>query len=173
MTNDKAIAHLESIRHDIRDEIKRRIEQRDKYSIQLTIALGAIVALSFSTTGFRIAIVAAPLVSIYFTVLILYSYRIHRILAHYLRDNIEPTLARLCGTPPEIEWETYYAAHAVPGIRRRFFLFALWVVSLGSAGYLWIAGREQSDFELRVALVVASVIYILVAAVVTRAFWEN
>jgi hypothetical protein len=45
--------HLEKIRDDIRDEIKRRIDQRDKYSIQLTVVLSAIVGVSFSKPGFE------------------------------------------------------------------------------------------------------------------------
>jgi hypothetical protein len=69
-----ALLHLEALRSDVRDEIKRRIEQRDRYSIQLTLAMGAIVAFAFSKDGFRMALVAAPLVSIYFTVLVLYSH---------------------------------------------------------------------------------------------------
>jgi len=93
----RATAHLEKLRDDVRDEIKKRIEQRDKYSIQLTIALGAIVAFTFrsGSSGSSQALIAAPLVSIYFTVLILYSYRIHKILARYLREEIEPRLAEL------------------------------------------------------------------------------
>ncbi len=168
MTEEKAIAHLEAIRQDIRDEIKRRIEQRDKYSIQLTIALGAIVAVSLSATGLGKVLIAAPLVSIYFTVLILYSYRIHRLLAVYLREKIEPELARLCGTSPTIEWETYYAAHAVPGIRRTFFLGALWVVCIASLAYLWMAESGQAEF--RMALIVATTIYILASIAITVIF---
>lgn len=168
MDEERAIAHLETIRQDIRDETKRRIEQRDKYSIQLTIALGALVAVSFSTTGLRMVLIAAPLVSIYFTVLILYSYQVHRILAKYLRCKIEPELARLCGTPPEKEWETYYKSQDVPGIRRRFFLVALWVVSALSLIYLWMTDSYRTDFTI--LLIVATVVYGLVVLVIT--FWQ-
>jgi hypothetical protein len=55
----RATAHLEKLRDDARDEIKRRIEQRDKCSIQLTIALGAIVAVAFSKNLDK-ALLAAP-----------------------------------------------------------------------------------------------------------------
>jgi len=168
MTEEKAIAHLETIRQDIRDETKRRIEQRDKYSIQLTIALGAIVAVSFSKSGLGKVLIAAPLVSIYFTVLILYSYRIHRLLALYLREKLEPELARLCGTSPDIEWETYYTAHEVPGIRRGFFLGALWVICIVSLAYLWMAERGQAEFKM--VLIFTTIIYILAALVITIIF---
>lgn len=167
MTEEKAIAHLEARQQDIRDEIKRRIEQRDKYSIQLTIALGVIVVVSFSTTGLRMVLIAAPLVSIYFTVLILYSYCVHDILTKYLCEEIEPELARLCGTSPKKEWETYYQTHAVPGIRRWFFLLALWGVCAISLIYLWLGQFEQAGFAV---LSVATAVYGLALLAIT--FWQ-
>ncbi len=171
MTEEKAIAHLEARQQDIRDEIKRRIEQRDKYSIQLTIALGAIVAVSFSVANLGKVLITAPLVSIYFTVLILYSYQVHRLLARYLREEIETELARLCGTSPEKEWETWYTAHAhaVPGIRRWFFLLALWFVCVASPLYLWMI--EGQDPEFRMVLFFATPVYIGTAVWIT--FWDK
>jgi len=133
--------------------------------------VGAIVAVSLPPSAFGKALIAAPLISIYFTVLILYSYRIHRLLALYLREKIEPELARLCETSPAIEWETYYQAHAVPGIRRSFFLGALWVVCVVSPGYLWIAESGQAEF--RIALIVAAAIYVLATIVITVTFWRS
>ena len=156
MAEDRTIAHFEKIRQDLRDEVKRRIEQRDKYSVQLTIALGALIAVSFSTTGLRMVLIAVPLVSIYFTVLILYSYRVHDVLAEFLREEIEPELARLCGTPPEKEWETYYSTKAVRGIRREFFLLALWAVCVISLIYLWCTQAQQAGWIL---LLVATAAY--------------
>ncbi len=61
--------HLEAIRSDIRDEIKRRIGQRDSYSVQLTVAVGALAGAAFARVELERALLAAPLVSIYFTVL--------------------------------------------------------------------------------------------------------
>jgi len=99
-----AITHLEALRQEARDEIKSRIEQRDKYSIQLTIALGEIIAVSFSQDDLRRVLMAAPLVSLYFVVLILYSYRVHEVLALYLKEKLEPALSQRIGTSIELEW---------------------------------------------------------------------
>lgn len=164
---ERAMAHYETLRQDVRDEVKRRIEQRDKYSIQLSLALAALLAVSFSSTSLRAVLIAAPLVSIYFTVLILYSYRIHHVMAKYLHNEIEPELARLCGTPVNKEWEKYYYTQEVPGIRRQFFLVALWVVSVLSLGYLWLAERDQLGWLL---LIVASVVYVGADAWITKHF---
>ncbi|HEX4953951.1 MAG TPA: hypothetical protein VF017_11225 [Thermoanaerobaculia bacterium] len=172
MEEAPAIAHLEVLRNDARDEIKRRIEQRDKYSIQMTISLAAVIGVAVSKGGeFQRALIVAPLVALYFTVLILYSYRIHALLARYLRDQIEPQLARLCGTPLVAEWENYYKGHAVPGIRRSFFLTGMWIVDLGSMGYLWFS--EDGEPAFRVATIVTFALYTVGCATLTWKFWKN
>jgi len=143
MSEDRTFMHLDALRQDCRDEIKRRIEQRDRYSVQMTVALSAIVAVSFASGNLGRAIIAAPLASIYFTVLILYSYRIHRLITEYLRDEIEPALAALARVSVGKEWETWYlhpGKHKepqVPGVRRWFFLLTMWVVSFLSCLYFW------------------------------------
>jgi hypothetical protein len=175
---EKAMAHFEALRQDVRDEVKKRIEQRDKYSIQLSLALAALVAVSFSRADLSAVLIAAPLVSIYFTVLILYSYRVHHVLAKYLREEIEPELARLYSIPLAKEWETYYCwedydkkkKREVPGIRKRFFLVALWVVSALSLGYLWQAQRNQLGWLL---LLVVIAVYIGANAGITKYFWKE
>lgn len=160
----QAINHLEELRKEARDEIKRRIEQRDKYSIQLTIALASIVAVSLAT-DYRKVLIVAPLVSIYFTVLILYSYQIHTVLASYLRKGIEPALSSLCGTSPELEWETFYKKYQVPGIRRNFFMVMLWVICAASLVYLWLS--ESGDPKFRAVFYVAAIIYTSAVIVIT------
>lgn len=151
------LAHLEILRADVRDEIKRRIEQRDKFSIQLTIALAAILAVAFSRPELTRVLIAAPLVSIYFTVLILYSYRVHGVLTTYLRGTLEPQIASTLGSAVDIELETYYAQHAVPGIRKTFFLAALWVVTISSLAYLFLT---EFVGPFRYILVILGAVYL-------------
>lgn len=174
-----AINHLEALRQEVRDEIKLRIEQRDKYSIQLTVALSALLALSVTNTtnqvtvfGFTYRILlAAPLVSIYFTTLILYSYRIHKLMAKYLREEIEPELSQLCGTVIKKEWEHYYQNHAVPGIRKSFFLGTLWLVCIGSSVFIGFLENWQGDFIA--PLVTFSTVYLLATIWITIFFWKS
>lgn len=161
---DRAIAHLERIHQDIRDEIKRRIEQRDTYSIQMTLAVGAIVAVS---AGFPAALIAAPLIVTFFTVLVLYSYQIHKLLSGYLAAKIEPELARLCGTDPEAEWERYYKHVAIPGIRRRFYLSSLWFFNLAVPGFLLTQPVNTS------LVIAVGIVYAAAAALVTWNFRER
>ncbi len=169
--NANTYDHLEKLRADIRDEIKKRIEQRDKYSIQLTVVLSAVVAVAFSGTGLQKTLLAAPLASIYFTVLVLYSYRVHRLLARYLREEIEPKLAEAANTDVGVEWERYYVDHAIPGIRKRFFLLALWVVTVASLGVLWFAYRDDQAF--RAVLIAATILYVAGCVLISWHFGES
>jgi hypothetical protein len=167
----RVITHLDHIRQDLRDEIKERIKQRDNYLIQLTIALGIIIGISFSRVGLGKAVLAAPLVTIYFMVPILESYRVHHIITKYLREEIEPKLALLHEFPTENEWETYYNKNAVAGIRRNFFMIILWVTSILSLAYLWLIERETSEFEM--ILLAASAVYIGSVIWITKRFWKT
>ncbi len=159
--------HLETLRADVRDEIKRRIEQRDKFSIQLTISLGAILAIAFSKPELSRVLVSAPLVSIYFTVLILYSYRIHAVLTLYLREKLEPELASVAGLPVDFELETYYSKHSVAGIRKTFFLAALWIVTLGSLAYLF---SSEYSHPFRYVIGILAALYLVACGLVTWVF---
>lgn len=145
---DRKIAHLEKLRDDVRDEIKKRIGQRDSYSISLTIASGTIMAIAFSANRYEEILIALPLISIYFTVLIMYSYEIHRLAARYLREEIEPKIAKLCKTPISIEWETYYRRNSIPGIRSSFFLIMMIIISAFSLGYLWYDDDISIDYAI-------------------------
>ena len=149
---------MEKVREDIRDEIKKRIEQRDKYSIQLTIALSAIIALASSKPDYSGVLIVAPLVSIYFTVLIMYSYEVHSTAARYLREKIEPALASLCATLVDMEWETYYLEEdkKTPGIRHIFFLMMLPIISAISLVYLWLSDSVKLGW---VVLLVTTLMY--------------
>lgn len=76
--DERKIAHLEKLRDDIRDEIKKRIQQRDNYSIQLTIALSVIIGIAFTKPEYSAVLIVSPLVSIYFTVLIIYTFALFK-----------------------------------------------------------------------------------------------
>ncbi len=117
------------------------------------------------------ALVAPPLVSIYFTVLILYSYRVHGVLADYLREQIEPLTAKAAGTAAEVEFEFWYKRRATPGIRRWFFIGTLWVLTILSMAYLLYAERANHFNE--VVLWFLAIIYVVAASVISYCFREK
>jgi hypothetical protein len=162
---DRQILHYQALREDVRTEIKTRIQQRDNFSTQFITALGAIVAVAFAKDGFEKVILIAPLIVIYYTMQILYSYRVHDILARYLREEIEPALTRLCITDPEHEWERYYKKNAKPGIRRKFFVYVMWIVSSGILLYYINATSLKN-----ITAIVAGITYLAAMLWVTLTF---
>jgi hypothetical protein len=170
---DTQIQHLEKLRDDARDEIKRRIQQRDNYSVQQMVALAATIAIAFSNSQFANVLLIAPLASIYFTVLLLYSYLLHDILTKYIRVHLEPELSRLCGTPIKFEFETYYKEENPPGIRKVFFYGIMWVVILTSLSYIWYLNQtstEQTPKLPSVILIALTVLYPVIALYFTYYF---
>ncbi|RED58094.1 hypothetical protein [Cohnella lupini] len=136
--DNKRISHYESIRQDIREEIKLRIRQRDKFAAQMVALLTLIFAFSFTERSGALALAVAPFPSVFYTWMILHSYRKQDWLNRYMREVVEPELTRLCRLDPAREWETYHhAARGRSGTRRSFFLWAMWVVNAGSMTYLW------------------------------------
>jgi hypothetical protein len=179
------LQHVQHLHEDIRQEIKQRIQQRDAYSIQMTLALATIVSVTAAATApvqkandatsivsfaYR-ALIAAPLVSIYYTTLILYSYRVHHLLSRYIKDVIEPELARLSGVSLDIEWESWYNRHALPGIRKSFFLGSLWILCIISPLYIAFSERWQGGFMVPLGII--ATIYLVVTIWITKNFWKD
>lgn len=179
------LQHILALREDVRGEARLRIQQRDNYSIQMTIALGTIIGVATTATAAHLggsdenslisyayrSLIAAPLVAIYFSILIFYSYRIHGLLAKYLREVIEPLLADLCHVDRNIEWETWYCQNAVPGIRKTFFIGSLWVVTIASPLYIAFTEKWQGAFMLPLGII--SLLYLIVTIWITRHFWKG
>jgi hypothetical protein len=169
--DDKRINHYERLREDVRSEIKVRINQRDIFAIQLITTLGVICSVAFAQEGFNKVIIVAPMLSVYYTMQILYSYRLHDQLAKYLREILEPQLSKLSMTNPKHEWEYYYfhEKKANPGILRTFYFRAMWVVTFASMSYLWVS----TDSSFRVAFFISSGIYLAAMISITVIFFKD
>lgn len=165
MATNGAISRLEAITKDAWDEIRQRIQQRDNYSMQLSIALSAVLVAAFSEHGSRKVLILAPLVNIYFTTLILYSYRLHDILATYLREVVGPDVCFRAGIPPWKEWENWYGLTTKPGIRRTFFVTEMWVVIFLAMGHLiwW----DRADKQFNQVIYASCVVYFIAGVVAT------
>lgn len=160
--NEIKYNHLEAIREDVRDEIKSRIKQRDIYSIELTVALATILGIAYSNSSFKDIILLAPLPTIYFTLLIFYSYRIHKNLSEYLRNKIEPKFIELTNLPKDTEIETYFHKNSLVGVRSLFFLLMLWVVCI----IVFIIYQPWIKVDTNSNLIIA-IIYLISAGIIT------
>ena len=130
--------HYENINSDIRNEIKQRITQRDSYSVQMIVSVGVLLTIAFGNSKYDKVIIALPLFSIYYTMLILYSYKIHKNLTDYLVYELYPIYSTLYeGISIKSEWELYHQINQTkPGIRKIFFKTSMPIVSIFSFLYL-------------------------------------
>ena len=129
------IHHLEEVYNDTRDEIKQRINQRDGFAIQYLVAVGAVVTAILSTDlqwsiYFTLLI---PLLAIFYSTQILYSYTMTDKLSKYIREELDPPIEKLLGTN---EWESYawrtkkMSKVKTTGIRKGFFRASMWVITI-------------------------------------------
>ena len=86
---------------DLRDEIKRRVDERNKYFIQSIITFGAILAFSYdkdSVCAFG-ALLLGPWLSLLFLFLIHRSFTIGENIKLYLKSWVEPSLLKMSNIP--------------------------------------------------------------------------
>ncbi|TFE24539.1 hypothetical protein [Cohnella luojiensis] len=164
--DDKKLSHYEKVREDVRNEIKLRMRQRDRFAIHLITMLTLLFAVAFAEESYNLILVAAPMLSVFYTLMILHSYRKHDLLARYLREVIEPELAMLCRIDPAREWQSYSYKMSRYGSRRAFFLWVMWVVCTGLMAYLWF--NAESAFQL--TFYIFSGVYLIAMLCVTLSF---
>ena len=129
------ISHIEAVQDDVRGEIKQRINQRDSFAIQYLVAIGAIITAVLSTP-LNISIyflLVAPLLAIFYTTQILYSYSMTDKISKYIMDCLDKPIEKILGTE---EWESYSwrtkqaTKTRSTGIRKDFFRGSMWVITL-------------------------------------------
>lgn len=130
--NKEQVEFLKQTHDDCRKEVEMRIQQRDNFSIQFIIAVAAICAVALTELKYAsFLFFLLPFVTIFYTVQILYSYKIHDRLHKFLVEEIEPKLASELGydefAKNRLFWESYCEndsrkqGRKTPGIRKGFF----------------------------------------------------
>ncbi len=108
---------------EARVEIRQRVTQRDQYVTKLAVSLAAVIGASI-TYDKPLIIAIAPIISIYFCLLIDYSYKVHQALSQYLANNIESQIKELIKTslddqkPILEEYETMFLKKGLVGPRK-------------------------------------------------------
>lgn len=153
---DQQIEHLERSRAYVREELMLRMKQRDSYAIQMMIAFGGLIGLYYafehSSISIPLVLIAAPLISIYFTKLIMYSYNVSNHLGRFMREKIEHRLAILTGfTEDVVEWEQYRKKHLAEitgGVRRWFFLLVNLTICVLIALYSYQVLKDSGNIDI-------------------------
>ena len=107
------LERLESLWNDSRKEVLQRITQRDTYFIRMSILIGATFVGTIKHAGI---LFVAPIIALYYSILIFHSYQIHKALASYMRDELEVKIQGLLGQD-YLEYEQMFKSKNLVGVR--------------------------------------------------------
>lgn len=153
--DEKRLEHLAQNYSDCRGEIEMRIQQRDNFSVQFIVAIGAVLSLALSDLSYAVyLLLLMPAITIFYTMQILYSYSIHDRIHLYLVNVLEPEMRKILGySPTELDgqpfWETYSNRQAkkrklkAPGIRKGFYVKACCVMPFLSSVLFVLFGMQK------------------------------
>jgi hypothetical protein len=184
------LEHYDNVRNDMRDEVKRRISQRDRFGIQCFITIGALL---IAATQMHWVLLTIPAIAIYYTMQIFYSYQMHDVIIAYLKNVVEKCTQSLlrgeeCNdeeAPQWMEWEEFLEKNRnkentertprkrsmFQAIRRNFFLLVMWVVTIASiSGLTLLLHSNDTLHDGGIALVTVSAIYIILNIAITYKF---
>jgi hypothetical protein len=182
------LSHYDNVRQDVRDELKMRITQRDNFAIQYVVVLGTVIAGAFAGTyagafeGTYYALLLMPMISIYFTTQILYSYFMHNTICYFLRENIEKKIIEILNdNPPLSEWESFVVDYqkkskiTIIGIRKDFFIVCMWAITLLSESFAiaLIYDNDKLDLNHILPISITFLLYLSINAIITYNFVFN
>lgn len=173
---DIAIGHLEEVRREIQEDIRRYRSSRDMYLIQLLVIIGALTGLVITNyDNMQLMVMALLIIPIPVLVFTYHTLSSHMVYSHginYLQYVLEPNFEKLTGCPRKIEWTAYRNAK-VGGIDLwlALLLVFMYIVSviIPVLCLLFVLANNIID-----PYVVASavLIYALTAVIVTRSVFE-
>ena len=113
---------------DLRDEIKRRIEERNNYFIQAILSFGAILTVVFTQSRlFSIcACLAGFILSFIFFMLIRRSYTIGEDIKRYLKVHIEPRMQNLSTVKPLQRYREKEREKKIKELKNMVFYKRIW-----------------------------------------------
>lgn len=169
------IAYLKESQRTVRNEIEIRIGQRNTFSIQFIVAIGAILTLGFLDFKYSsFLFFLMPLVTIYYTTQILYTYDLHDRCHRFLVEEIEPELCKLLEFD-EIEkqkfmWESYCDSETQrkavrnPGTRKRLFQVSVLVMPIIASLLFFFVSYERALYETYILIIAAVLTFALFMA---------
>lgn len=137
---DKKITLLLNQHDELRDELKRRIVQRNNFAIQFVAAVAAILAISCGVKNYEYinVLFLLPIITAFYAVRIFSSYRVSERLVEFMCHYIEPQIAKCIDEdkPEDILWESFcekdrkISMSSGIGIQKGFFQTVLFLVPI-------------------------------------------
>ena len=139
--NKQRLDYLKATHLEVRNEIAMRIQQRDAYANQFIVSTGVVLGVGFIDFPYSsFLFFLLPILAIFYSIQIMYSYTIHDRCHRFLETEIEPKMAEVLefskGNEDRLFWERYceYKSREMktktPGIRQGFFQASMFVVPL-------------------------------------------
>lgn len=119
---------LLSLWSESREEIRQRIRQRDLYVIQMMVAVAGVLVASRlmkqQTSDLAWLWLTIPLPFFYYSIMTYHSYLIHKQLARYLSDSLEPKIMDIISKDSEtyLEYEQFFKTENSVGVRSWLFM---------------------------------------------------
>lgn len=119
---------LLSLWNESREEIRQRIRQRDLYVIQMMIAVAGVLVASRlmkqETSDLAWLWLTLPLPFFYYSIMSYHSYLIHKQLARYMSDSLEPKIMDVISKESEtyLEYEQFFKTENSVGVRSWLFM---------------------------------------------------
>jgi len=105
ISDSDKLSHYDKVRRDMREEVVKRISQRDRFGIECFIAIGT---LTIAATQIGWALFAAPLISLYYSTQIFESYKLHEKITSYIALVVEENIDSLLkNRDPKVQWEEW------------------------------------------------------------------
>ncbi|MBR1747229.1 MAG: hypothetical protein IJ735_03325 [Clostridia bacterium] len=150
---------------DCRKEIQMRITQRDHFAIQEVVAICALLTIGFTSFDYALfAFLIMPIISVFYTIQILYSYSMHKRLHNFLKE-LESKIAELLdyqGDVDKLFWESNCETNKdkehrnAVGKRKLFFSCAAFAVPIiGCLLFLYRGLNEKVLGNIAVIVIVA------------------
>ena len=169
---------------EVRSEIQSRINQRDTFAIQFIVGSGAIITIGFLDFQYSAYLFfLLPVIALFYSIQILYSYTIHDRCHKFLSTNIEPEIAKELSLNKNDEerlmWEEYCDAESKkiktksPGIRKSFFEIAIFVVPVIASSLFFLLASYRKLHEWWIILIIAvsiCLLFELISFLVIRKF---
>ena len=172
--DEKRLEHLTQTYNDCRGEIEMRIQQRDNFSVQFIVAIGAVLSLALSDFSHAIYLLfLMPAITMFYTMQILYSYSIHDRIHLYLVNVLEPEMRKILGySATELEGQPFWETHSnlqakkrklkAPGIRKGFYIKACLVMPFLSSVLFVLFGIQKNILEDIYLIVIIAVAFLVV-----------
>lgn len=132
--------YLLNLENDIRDEVKKRVAQRDSFAVQCIVAAGVLIGLSITESAFAPYIILLfPLIAFFYINQINHSYAVHAKLMEFIVDKIEVDIKKLYNGEKSLGWNNYAYKEEKKnkdafGKRRNFFNYVIYFIPFVSVG---------------------------------------